>query len=88
MITLEAMSVEGAILDAIKEAHNQNKKVLKLGLPLKWQHELTRSILVNPELISQPKRSKFLRLKSFAGIKVSTTRLPQITTQFSFFKPL
>lgn len=61
---------EGAVLNAIKDAHRQNKKVIKIGLPIRVQREIMKDM---------PKGE---RIKMLFGIKVEQSKTMQITTEF------
>lgn len=61
---------EGSVLNAIKEAHQQNKTVIKIGLPIRIQREIMKDM------------PKGKRLKTLFGIKVEQSKTMQITTEF------
>lgn len=62
---------EGAIIDAIESAYKDNKKIVRLGIPLRIQKQ-----------IAQHNVERSDRLKQIFGIKVVTAKTMQITTEF------
>lgn len=62
----------GAVLNAIKEAKIQNKRIVKIGLPIRAQREIMQDTPI----------PKGKRLKTLFGIKVEQSRVLQITTEF------
>jgi hypothetical protein len=66
---------EEAIINAIVEAERDNKRIVYLGLPLRVQ-----------KTIRNVERAD--RLKTMVGIKVRTTKVLYIATEFSLFQPV
>lgn len=77
-LELTDITYEGAILDAIQEAHRMNVKVVKLGIPLQIQKELI--FKMRDDFPGKPV------LKEIYGIKVIQSKTLQITTEFSRYK--
>ncbi len=81
---LEVMDIsyEGAILNAIKQAHIDCVKVVKIGLPKYVQKEITKDL--GSKKVGMYKQEG-LKIKEIFGIKVVNSRTLQITTEFSRF---
>jgi hypothetical protein len=62
---------EKAVLNAIREAKIQNKRIIKIGLPIRVQREIMKNNMPNGK-----------KLKELFGIKVEQSRVMQITTEF------
>lgn len=62
----------GAVLNAIKEAKIQNKRIIKIGLPIRVQREIMQDTPI----------PKGKRLKELFGIKVEQSKVMTITTEF------
>ena len=68
---------EEAIINAIVEAERDNKRIVYLGLPLRVQKTIAKRNVERAD-----------RLKTMVGIKVRTTKVLYIATEFSLFQPV
>jgi hypothetical protein len=81
-LKITLLSYSGAIINAIKEAKIQNKKIVKIGIPSEIQNKLSELVIGSFNL--KQKR----QLKTIYGIPVENSKTLQITTEFSQFSNL